>query len=198
MLWIIAPCSPRSCPWLRPIRTVWRACGRGRNADPRQCPPAPHRATAHPPAHRPAWTCQIFAASAGGGRPAPPPFQGNSAPSHPWGSARLPAFEFPLRIGRHDTIGGSCDRFAEIGSPLRGFAVVCQRIAIGAHSIVEAAEFGEHRRQHGPATAVGRIFLEVRLGPAPQDYRAVATPSGARTRSVERKIGGSSGDPSGR
>ena len=53
--------------------------------------------------------------------------------------------------------------FAEIGAALGAVAVIGDRIAIGADRVVVAAEPRQHRRQHVPAAAVGRILLQMRF-----------------------------------
>ena len=53
--------------------------------------------------------------------------------------------------------------FAEIGAALGTVAAIGDRIAIGADRVIVAAEPRQHRRQHAPATAIGRIFLQMRL-----------------------------------
>ena len=56
-----------------------------------------------------------------------------------------------------------CKRFAEIGTALGAVAGVSDEIAIGPDRVIVAAEPRQHRRQHGPAAAIGRILFQMRL-----------------------------------
>ena len=79
------------------------------------------------------------------------------------GVQRDRALEFGLGLRRDDAAGRRRHRLAEIGAALGAVAGIGDRVAVGADRIVEAAEPRQHRRQHGPAAAVGRIFFQMRL-----------------------------------
>ena len=69
--------------------------------------------------------------------------------------------ELRLRVSRDNAPARRCDCFAEIGAARGGIAAIGDGVAIGAHRIVETADFQKHRREHIPAPAVSRIFLKM-------------------------------------
>lgn len=69
--------------------------------------------------------------------------------------------EFGLGFGGHDAAARCSDRFAKIGAARCALAVVGDGIAPGAHRIVVAPDPRQHRREHFPAAAIGRIFLKM-------------------------------------
>src|SRR6478609_5793091 len=79
------------------------------------------------------------------------------------GAERARALELGLGLGGHDAAGGGRDRFAEIGPALCALAIVGERVAIGAHRVVEAAKPFQHGRDHVPAAPVGRILFQMLL-----------------------------------
>ena len=79
------------------------------------------------------------------------------------GVHRTRALELGLGLAGDDAAGGCRQRLAEIGAALGTVAAIGDRVAPGPDRIVVAAEPRKHRRQHGPAAAVGRIVLQMRL-----------------------------------
>ena len=79
------------------------------------------------------------------------------------GVLRHRAFELGLGLRRDDAARRSRKRFAEIRAAIRAVTGVGDGVAVGPDRIIVTAETRQHRRQHGPAAAVGRIFFEMRL-----------------------------------
>ena len=67
---------------------------------------------------------------------------------------RQRTLELGLGLAGNDAAGGRDQRLAEIGAALGTVAGIGNGIAPGAHGIVIATEPRQHRRQHGPATAI--------------------------------------------
>ncbi len=79
------------------------------------------------------------------------------------GVQRDGAFEFGLGFRCNDAARRAGQGFAEIG-PARGtVAIISDRIVIGPHRFVVAAQSRQHRRQHVPAATIGWIFLQMRF-----------------------------------
>ena len=79
------------------------------------------------------------------------------------GVLRHRAFEFGLGLRRDDAARRERKGFAEIGAALRAVTGIGDGVAVGPDRIIVTAKTRQHRRQHGPAAAVCRIFFEMRL-----------------------------------
>ena len=97
------------------------------------------------------------------------------------------AIEFGLGLRGHHAAGRAHKGFAEIGAPLGTVAVIGDRIAIGADRVIVAAEPHQHRRQHAPAAAVGRVLFQMRLDLRHQIVERLVGVGGAGARR-QRKI----------
>jgi hypothetical protein len=68
-----------------------------------------------------------------------------------------------LGLRRDDAARRARERFAEIGAAFRAVTGIGDGVAVGSDRIIVTAETRQHRRQHGPAAAVCRVFFEMRL-----------------------------------